>query len=447
MSDTLNLKAGLNKLDARTYNLSGIVMIPSGAQIIGTPGKTILNNPAGSDGYSYHITGDNVTLQGIIFNGGGVFIDKTTGGFNQNILIDNCEFHLNSSGEYNHAISFTVGLANSKITNNLFTNYTGGFGIYGYNYNTLTIANNEFVNLSAGAHCDAQNPTNCGNLLAEKNYLVGMKGMGFEFQGTAKNCVFQDNWFEHPNLSSVFNQNLNSMAFSLILDRGSNITIQRNTVIAPERPDGTGCRVGFEVGGDNTLVTDNYINGIDITVADNDGNGTGSVTVKNNQFSNYLQGDYQAFPAPGRTYTATNNGPNVQLSWNISRGHPQRNVRYGTTTTPAPIPSPTPTGFTLTAVASDSQTINFTLANIPQGAETVMISCISTVGREVGAKVGPPLIVKTPATTFTQSGYHPGWQITFFAIALDQTGKVLNETTTSITMPGDPTVSWPPSTT
>jgi hypothetical protein len=453
MSDTLNLKTGLNQLEARTYNLSGIVSIPVGAQIVGVPGKTILNNPAGSDGYSYHITGDNVTLQGIIFNGGGVFIDKTSGGFNQNITIDNCEFHLNSDGEYNHGISFTVGLQNSKITNNLFTNYTGGFGIYGYNYNTLVIANNEFVNLSAGAHCDAQNPTNCGNLLAEQNYLVGMKGMGFEFQGTAKNCVFQDNWFEHPNLSSVFNQNLNSMAFSLILDRGSNITIQRNTVIAPERPDGTGCRVGFEVGGDNTLVTDNYINGIDITVADNDGNGTGSVTVKNNQFSNYLQKDYQAFPAAGRTYTATNNGPNVQLTWDINRGRPQRNVRYGAIVTPNPVPSPAPTptpapvpaptGFTLTAIASDSQTIKFTLANVPQGTETVTISCISTVGREVGAKVGPALIVKIPATIITQAGYHPGWQITLFAVAQEPTGKILNQTTTTLTMPGDPTTPWP----
>jgi hypothetical protein len=276
-----------------------------------------------------------------------------------------------------------------------------------------------------------------------------MKGMGFEFQGTAANCVFQDNWFEHPTLSSVYNQNLNSMAFSLILDRGSNITIQRNTVIAPERPDGTGCRVGFEVGGDNTLVSDNYINGIDITVADNDGNGTGSVTVKNNQFSNYLQADYQAFPAPGRTYTASNNGPSVQLTWNINRGRPQRNVRYGTITpapapSPTPIPTPAPTGFTLSAVAADSQTIKFALANLPQGTETVTISCISTVGREVGAKVGPALVVKTPATTFSQAGYHPGWQITFYAIALDPTGKVLNETSTSITMPGDPTIAWPP---
>ncbi|HMB95018.1 MAG TPA: hypothetical protein VKK61_03170, partial [Tepidisphaeraceae bacterium] len=91
MSDTLTLKPGLNSLDARTYNLAGVVQIPAGAQIVGVPGKTILNNASGPDGYSYHITGDNVTLQGLIFNGGGVFIEKPGSSFNQNIFIDNCE--------------------------------------------------------------------------------------------------------------------------------------------------------------------------------------------------------------------------------------------------------------------------------------------------------------------------------------------------------------------
>ncbi|HMB96074.1 MAG TPA: right-handed parallel beta-helix repeat-containing protein, partial [Tepidisphaeraceae bacterium] len=402
---------------------------------------------SGPDGYSYHITGDNVTLQGLIFNGGGLFIEKPGSSFNKNILIDNCEFHLNAKGQYPHGISFTVGLQNSKITNNLFTgNSGGGFGIYGYNYNNLTLANNEFVSTTAAAHIDAQGSAgqnNNKNLLAEQNYMIGMKGMGFEFQGNAIGVIVQDNWFEHPNLSTTPSQNTNSMAFSLILDKAQNIVAQRNTVIAPERPDGLGCRVGFEIGGDNSLVTDNYINGINITVADNDGEGTGSVIVKNNKFTNFLQHDYQSFPTPTRTYSSSNNGPDVQLTWDINRDKPQRNVRYGTTPPPTiPTTDQLPNGFTLTATPTDSQTINFNVSNVPQGAETITIACISTVGREVGAKVGPIFISKTFAT-ISQSGYHPGWQITLFAIALDVNGKVLSESSTALKMPGDPTTPWP----
>ena len=45
MSETLNLISGLNQLEPRAYNLAAVVQIPAGAQIVGTPGKTILNNP------------------------------------------------------------------------------------------------------------------------------------------------------------------------------------------------------------------------------------------------------------------------------------------------------------------------------------------------------------------------------------------------------------------
>ena len=81
----------------------------------------------------------------------------------------------------------------------------------------------------------------CGNLLVQGNYITGAKGMGMEFQGTADGDTFLDNWFEHPNLQGGSTRNPandNSMAFSLILDKSQNITVRRNTVIAPERPDG-----------------------------------------------------------------------------------------------------------------------------------------------------------------------------------------------------------------
>ena len=74
------------------------------------------------------------------------------------------------------------------------------------------------------------------------------------------------------------------------------------------------------MGGDNAVIEDNYINGVSITAFDTDGSGSGSVTLRNNKFMNFQFSDYQAFPAPGRTYQSYNNGPNVQLTWDINRG-------------------------------------------------------------------------------------------------------------------------------
>ena len=112
------------------------------------------------------------------------------------------------------------------------------------------------------------------------------------------------------------------MAFSLILDKTSNIEVKRNTVIAPSVPTASARASGFEMGGDNALFEDNYIDGVSVTAYDTDGHGSGSVTLRNNKFKNYKHGDYQAFPAANRTYHSENNGPDVQLSWDINRPKP-----------------------------------------------------------------------------------------------------------------------------
>ena len=141
--------------------------------------------------------------------------------------------------------------------------------------------------------------------------------MGMEFQGTATNLKFLDNWYENPNLSSDFNRNHNSFAYSLILDKSSNIEIKRNVVIAPQRPDGVGTRIGFEVGGDNTVVEQNYVNGVNHVLAANDGVGSASILVKNNKFLNYRQGIGGIRPNSIR-YEGSNDGE-TKLSWELAR--------------------------------------------------------------------------------------------------------------------------------
>lgn len=326
---------------AGTYNVTRQILVSAANRtLLGQEGTVIAGRS--SEGQIFKVTTDAITFKDLTLDGGGIFLEKS-GGRNTGIVIDNNIFRLNTTGSHPSAITFTSGLNNSKISNNLFTGYTGGFGIYGYNYNGLTINNNEFVNITAGMHIDAFGGS--GNLVVQANYLTGVKGMGLEFQGTATNLKFLDNWYEKPNLSTNFNANKTTFAYSLILDKSKDIVIARNVVLAPERPDGVGCRVGFEVGGDNAMVEDNYVNGINHVVAMNDGVGSASVTVRNNRFANYLQGISNAFPASNRTLTQYNNGPDVQLSWDINRGHPGRNGAYGGPIEEPglpPIPNPIP---------------------------------------------------------------------------------------------------------
>jgi hypothetical protein len=89
-----------------------------------------------------------------------------------------------------------------------------------------------------------------------------------------------------------------------------------------------GCRIAFEAGGDNAVFEDNYVNGIDQVLAMNDGAGSASVVARNNKVMNYQRGPWIAFPASNRSLQSYNNGPDVQLTWDIARGKPQRNERF-----------------------------------------------------------------------------------------------------------------------
>lgn len=341
--ETLPTTPGTHLLEPRDYFIPAQTVIPSGVHLIGVPVKTRLLPAGAPDGWSYHITGDDVQITGMILAaGGGIFIDRTGGVFNSGIVIDNNEFRINptTGAQKGQQLGWSTGLRSSRITNNLFTG--GPFGIFGTNYAGLVVSNNEFVDLAACCHIDAL-ASGCGNLLVEQNYMKGSRGMGLEFQSAAVNLIYQDNWFEKPTLSTTASKNTSSMAFSLILSRSSKIKILRNVVIAPERPDGIGCRIGFEVGGDDTLVEDNYVNGINHVLAVNDGEGTCSVTAQNNRFMNFLEKQSISFPSsnPPRTFKDINNTPTTILTTTMETriaagARPQRNVRYGQPIPPIP---------------------------------------------------------------------------------------------------------------
>jgi hypothetical protein len=397
-----------------SFNFSGEIDLPSDRNYLGSNNASL--NGRGSQGELIKVSGDNVSFKNLTFNGGGIFLDKA-GGMNTNVTIDHDVFNLNTSGTNPNGITATSGLQNSTITNNHFSGYAGAFGIYGYNYNNLKITNNEFVNISAGIHIQAFG--NSGNLLVQNNFISGVKGMGMEFQGSANNLKFLDNVYEHPVLSSNASQNTNSMAFSLPLDASTNVDIERNMVIAPERADGIGTRIGIETGGDNTLVQDNYFNGVNCTIADTDGSGSSSVIIRNNREQNFLQGDTNVYPGGNHQYTDTNNGPNVQLTWDINRSLPgvDKNAGGGTSTTggtqnptPAPDPTPTPTP----APTVDVPVGPTGLTTIVTGSSKVVLFWNDNASKETGYIVES----STDGQTWTQLSKLPADSVDYTATGL-----------------------------
>ncbi len=361
-----SIPAGGATLQPRVYDINELS--PSAnAAFRGVAGQTIFRgtNKTHPDGavWLIHLANAGVVFDGIIFEGFSVHIDGSGGA---NLTVNNCEFrnaNLHPSG----------GLNNAKITNNLFTgNPPGGFGLYGYNFTNTVIANNEFVDISAGIHAEMFGTNN--NVLIEQNYFSKIRnGMGVEILGSktpgVTGWIVQDNYYDTPNQTTNDYASLkNFMAFSMALSTGTKLTYRRNTIIAPERPDGIGVRLGFELmGGNNANVSDralltdsdaviledNYIVGTNGWSCNNDGAGPSYTIVRNNRVSGYLEDFRISYPGPGRFASVQNNTANVALTWDINRGKPGRNKRYGVN----PIPPVNPCLDCEDALATAKQTI------------------------------------------------------------------------------------------
>lgn len=341
--DTIYFSAG-------TFNIDSFISLRGDREYRSEEGAILKGS---SDHHIFKINEDDVRVEGLTFDGKPIFIDKLGGQMVEGLVINENTFHINATGEADNGITFTTGLRKSYITNNTFDHMDADNGIYGYNWDRLTIANNSFVNGNEGIHVVAHKDDSA-DLLIEQNYFASLRRMGIELQGGGHDTIVQDNYYEKPSMSSNKDLNGSTFAYSIIADRSVGTIVRRNTSIAPERPDGKGVRIVIEIGGDNTLVEENYSVGANHVLAANDGVGTTSVLAKNNLFKDYLKGP------EGRGLTLQNNGPSTKLSWNIDRGKPGPNVRLGLngviskedaptdvpSEVPAPeAPAPTPAAF------------------------------------------------------------------------------------------------------
>ncbi len=315
-----------------TYNLSDEIMLKGGGRTYKGDSNTLLQG----DRYHhiFHISEDNTRVENFTLDGKPFMVDTRNNAMVAGMVINNNTMRIHASGSDNNGITFTTGLRNSSITNNTFDPIDGDNGIYGYYWDNLTIANNELKNGNEGIHV-IDHSNNSRNLLMEQNYFAGLHRMGVEYQGGGYNTILQDNWYEKPSLTSNFNDNNETFAYSIIATESNGTIARRNVIIAPERPDRVGCRIGYEIGGLNALIEDNYTSGVNHVVAANGFPGRTSVLVRNNFWENILQGPV------GAGLTQYNNGPGVRLTWGLDRGKPGRNHRFGDPN-PAPNPDPGP---------------------------------------------------------------------------------------------------------
>lgn len=333
---------------AGTYNISDKIMVKGDRTYDGD--KAILKGDPSK--HIFHVQQHNTRIQDLTFEGKPIKVDHPVGGTKiTGLVVNNCILNLGgASGADANGIIFTTGLKDSRITNNTF-NIGNHIGLYGYYWDNLTIANNSFLNGTQGIHIDDLNDTS-RNLLVEQNIFSGLSRMGIEYQGGGDNSRFFDNWYEKPVMTSNPDDNRETFAFSIVADRSNGTIAKRNVIWAPERPDGKGVRIGFETGGDGTLIEHNYVYGIGQVLANTDRNGTTSCLFQNNY-------TFQIRTANGgANITSINNGAHVDLDWLIERGKAGPNRRFAdpanpngaiqgsgtSTSTPTPAPtSPAPT--------------------------------------------------------------------------------------------------------
>lgn len=316
----LEISRTLNPKGERRVFQGATRLVWQGDRIV--PQTPTILKPTGPH-FVFYLTGSNLTLKNLSFQGRALTCDRPNNQMNQGVLIDNCHFALDVTGERQDSIQFTTGLADSKITNCLFDPIKGDNGIYGYNWNNLIIANNHFRNGNEGIHLIAHADESKG-LVIEQNYFSELTRMGVEIQGGGNNTIVQDNYYEMPRMSANSANNDDTFAYSIISDRSKGTLVRRNVSIAPERPDRIGVRIVFELGGAEFICENNYSDGGNHVVAVNGTNATG--VVRNNRLSNFLEEPRNSNNAKA---AFLNNGPDVRLPADLlSRGKPGPNRRF-----------------------------------------------------------------------------------------------------------------------
>ena len=325
-------KGDVVQFDKGQYDVSRTIDAGDGLTITGVRGATLVRSA--DRAFAFNLSGGrSATFTNLNFDGSGI------GAAGKSALdVDWCDFTNFARGV---DVGFGAGTAlgghgsgwdpqDSHITNSSFHDSPGGWGIGFFKGSGLTIADNEFVNILNGIKSNNGGDT-AHDITITRNYFSGIRRMFAELQGQVKNFELSDNYVENPVLSSNFNDNIHSLGFSVIYhgDETRNARILRNTIKCPQRPDGTGVRLAFELG-NNFTVEDNYIDGIgtmtSVFMGDSSGprsaDQIGHTVVRNNKMVNARWGQGGSYGQYGGNASYGNNNASVQLSWDTNRHKP-----------------------------------------------------------------------------------------------------------------------------
>jgi polygalacturonase len=332
---------------AGTYRFDGEIEWHGCRTYLGEDGAALTGHGDYGTLVSIHDAHD-MTIQNLTWKGGGLRIEHRDSTDASGLLVDNNAFELATSckdasdPECNtSAIRVLSKLAHSRISNNLFKDFalgSDGWAVVGGCYEDVVVASNEVVGVPAGFRFDSGD---CGGPATfELNYFdaIGRSegapfvGPGLYLLGGPQDVTVQDNWFENPSLSTTFHDNDSSYAFRVSLYGSRGTLIRRNIVLAPDKPDGTGCRIGFAVGGVSTTITDNWIDGIHVGIGDDDAFGAAGGIHAVESSHNHIRGADIAIQAPDAafdTFESKDDGPDASTPVSpATRERPRRNQRY-----------------------------------------------------------------------------------------------------------------------
>lgn len=238
--DTVNFGPG-------TYDINSEIQLRSNREYKGWD-ATIKRHGTGfalgTDGINYNITISSLTLDG----GGFVQNGNQTG---EAILIRDSRIqNLRGGFPYGNGILVPAGLQKSKITRNEFRNILGETGIYGFTtFDKVEMSHNYFEDVFEGIHLYYNKGGS--DLKVIHNTGVRTRRMGVELQGLdARNTLVEGNRF-----TDWVDPYHGSFGLS-IMNYGSGTVIRNNFVEGPHEAP-----VGIEVGGTDSLVENNTING------------------------------------------------------------------------------------------------------------------------------------------------------------------------------------------
>jgi hypothetical protein len=300
-----------------TYHMDSYVVLPGNITLVGQNDKAEFGPGSQSifdskDGIS------NLTLEGLILNGGGIYLgDSTTG-----VVIDHCTVENFTNPSWNAIYSdHSSGL---RVTNSLFQNlqapaissdpddYAGMTALAINDSDKLVIKSNTWSHFGEGAHLlwYDNDVTRTGPYIGY-NTATGQERMWVEIQTFGTNETVQNTLIEHNTVSHPDVAYWGSFGISAAIGGSIGTTVQYNTVLADDTTIVGFYGYGIEMigtqmsvlnntlkgpwGGGNTSIVVAYYGGYTTAVVNgNDICGAGGSPIGN-------EGAGGPFPSPGET--------------------------------------------------------------------------------------------------------------------------------------------------